>query len=456
MKAKEKWALALPGPVANLGNILIHNVLMKYYTDVIGIDAKFIGWIYLIYNIWNAINDPLFGVLIDKMPYRPKRGKYVYLMRVTTPVILIAMAAMILNNPSWNEWAIFILLTLELFIFDTGYTAYSICYNSYFYVKAPTAAQRVDVDMIRVYVANAISFLASLIPTLLLVDNPNPKLIVPALLGVVAVDAVIMFFSLRILHDSEDIYKTIQIKNEKVNYKETVTAAWQVIKSRPFWTYLLFFITAKGAIGFYFTPFLYYVDHVAHFSGEEATVADVVPGLVMLAVLPLLTKLIKHLGSKSAILLSYLPAIVGYIGLFTNPNIINVVICYILIILCKNIMEVACTPINGELIDYDEMMTGERKTGLVGGVFALGTIMLTSIQQFVFSYILSGFGYNAENITEQAVLGIRIGTCLVPIGFFLLGLIPLLLFPLNKVKEQELSEFSRKQRELGLRDTEEE
>jgi len=448
MNRREKWALALPGPISNLGNIIIHNVLMKYYTDIIGLDAKFIGWVYLIYNIWNAINDPLFGVLIDKMPYKPKKGKYVYLMRVTTPVMILAMIGMVLNSPSLNDWLIFAFLTLELFVFDTGYTAFSIGYNSFFYIKAPTAADRVNVDVIRVYVANVISFLATLIPTVLLVGDSNPKLIIPALLGVVAIDAVVMFFAVSILKESSEIYETIPVKNEKINYKETLKASWNIIKARPFWTYLLFFITARGAIGFYFTPFLYYMDHVAKAGSTGATIADVLPGVIMLALLPLLTKIIKKVGSKMAILISYIPAIAGYAGLFINCNIINVVICYILIILGKNLMEVACTPLNGALIDDDEMRTGERKTGLVGGIFALGTIMLTSIQQFVFSNILSGFGYDgkAAEITEQAVLGIRIGTCLVPIGFFILGLIPLLLFPINKKREDELSDFNKQMR----------
>lgn len=304
-------------------------------------------------------------------------------------------------------------------------------------------------DTRRVYLANAISFLATLIPTLLLVDNKNTKLIIPALLGVIAVDAIIMFFSLRILKESEDIYKTIPVKNEKINYKETLVSAWKVIKGKAFWTYLLFFITARGAISYYFTPFLYYVDHVSNASEIQATIADVLPGLIMLALLPLITKMIKKVGSKTAILLSYIPSLAGFTGLFLNSNIINVVLCYILIILGKNCMEVACTPINGALIDDDEMRTGERKTGLVGGVFALGTIMLTSIQQFVFSNILSAYGYDASNITERAVLGIRIGTCLVPIAFFLIGLIPLLLFPINKQYEDKLSEFNKSQREAG-------
>ena len=78
---KEKFALALPGPASAIGNIIVHNALLKYYSDIIGMDPKYVGWIYFFFNLWNAINDPLFGVYVDKFKYRPDKGKYVYLMR---------------------------------------------------------------------------------------------------------------------------------------------------------------------------------------------------------------------------------------------------------------------------------------------------------------------------------------------------------------------------------------
>ena len=40
---KEKLTLALPGPASVIGPIIIHNTLMKFYTDIIGLDAKFYG-----------------------------------------------------------------------------------------------------------------------------------------------------------------------------------------------------------------------------------------------------------------------------------------------------------------------------------------------------------------------------------------------------------------------------
>src|SRR5210317_1536275 len=99
-----KLSLAFPAMPVAIGNVLIHNAYIKYYSDVIGLDVKFVGIIYLIFGIWNAINDPMLGVVIDRFKYTPKRGKYVYFMRVTAPLIIFSSFVMLFTQPAWNEW----------------------------------------------------------------------------------------------------------------------------------------------------------------------------------------------------------------------------------------------------------------------------------------------------------------------------------------------------------------
>ena len=291
---REKITLALPGPASVIGPIIIHNTLMKFYTDIIGLDAKFYGWIYLIYSIWNAINDPLLGAYIDKLPFSKKRGKYVYLMRVTAPTMLISIFFMLLSSPSWNDWLIFWILLAELFIFDTAYTVYSVAYNSYFLLAAPDKEERVDVDIIRTYIGNVLGAITTIIPTLLLVGGGNRKLVIPVFSGVILVNAAMYFVALSTLKDKAELYETAT-PPEHHSVKEVWTDVKRIIFSRPFLTYLLFYIIARGAIGFYFTPFLYFMDSVVQSTNTIATIADVVPGLIMLALLPWAGKMIKIL-----------------------------------------------------------------------------------------------------------------------------------------------------------------
>lgn len=448
MSFKQKCLLALPGPASVLGSIIIHNTLMKYYTDIIGINPKYIGWIYFIYNIWNAINDPLFGVAIDKMKYNEKRGKYVYLMRVTAPVMMLSVLGMIFSSPSWNEWVIFLVLLGELFFFDTAYTVYSVAYQSYFLIAAPTMEERVDIEVIRTYIGNVIGFLATLIPTLLLVGDGKRELIIPIFTGVVAINAILLVFALKGIKDKPEMYNNLPKQTEHTGIKEAWKEAISILKEKPFLTYLLFYITARGAIEYYFTPFLYFMDDVVKASGTVATIADVIPGLIMLALLPSISSLIKRIGSKNVILISYIPALIGFGSLHFIKEAWMSVISYTFIVLSLNMVQTAGVVVSGSLIDDDEMRTGVRKTGLVGGLFSLIATTLTSIQAVVFTNVLDKFGYVAGEAVQpdRAVLGVRIGAGLVPIVFALIGLIPLLFFPFNKEKEQELSHFSKEAR----------
>lgn len=443
MSFKQKCLLALPGPASVLGSIMIHNVLIKYYTDIIGLDAKYIGWIYLIYNIWNAINDPLFGVWIDRMKYNPKRGKYVYLMRVTAPFMLLSIVGMLFASPAWNEWVTFFILLGELFLFDTAYTFYNVAYQSYFLIAAPTTAERVDIEVIRTYIGNAFGFLVTLIPTFLLVGDGNKKLIIPVFTGVVIINAIILFVSMKGIKDKPEIYQNIKVEEHK-SFKEIVIETLKILKTRPFLTYLLFYITARGAMQYYYTPFLYYMDDVVNASGLVASIADTIPGLLMLALLPLVSSFIKKIGSKRVVLIAYIPAILGFAGLLFINKAWESVICYCCIVLSLNMVQTAGVTMGGALVDDDEMRNGIRRTGMVNGIFSLFATTLTSIQSLVFTNVISAYGYDgtAEVQTARAVLGIRIGTAAVPIIFLILGLIPLLLFPIGKEKEKELSEFT--------------
>lgn len=87
---RARFYLAFPGMPVALSNTLIHNAYIKYYTDLVGLDVRYVGIPYLIFSIWNAINDPALGALIDRFRYRSNRGKYVYLMRVTAPVTVLS------------------------------------------------------------------------------------------------------------------------------------------------------------------------------------------------------------------------------------------------------------------------------------------------------------------------------------------------------------------------------
>lgn len=445
----QKWRLALPGPVLSVGGVLIHNVFIKYYTDMIGLSPKYVGWVYIIYNIWNAINDPMIGVWIDKMRHRPNRGKYVYIMRVTVPFMIISSFLMMLSSPSWDQWMIFLLYTVELFIYDTAATAYSVAYQSYTLIAAPTKEERVDVNVIQNYISQGLSFLITMIPTLLLVGDGKREVIIPVFSAVILLETIFFTLALRGLKDDAKMYETLN--NQQLEMTNMWSESWQIIKSRPFFTYVLYSIITVGPIGFYFTPYLYYMDDVLRTGGLTATIVDGGTHVIALMFLPIMGNIVKKYGTKISIYWGTITAVLGYGGIFLANNIWTAAASYIMIVFTVNYIKTAVSPMGALIIDENERITGVRKTGLFNGLFSLFIVAFSSLQTVLFINVIGAFGYDglAATQSESAVFGIRVATGLIPLITIIIGLIPMAFYPFDKKKEEEISAFSNYARRGG-------
>lgn len=441
---RAKFFLAFPAMPVTVGNVLIHNAYIKYYSDVIGLDIKFVGYIYLIFGIWNAINDPMLGVVIDRHKYTPERGKYVYFMRVTAPLIIFSSFAMLFAQPSWNEWVIFAVLLLLLFIFDTAQTAYSIALAAYILVAAPSKNERVDVSVYRTYVAHAGGLLGTIIPTLLLVGNDNKPLTVILFSAVLAVNALLYWIALRNIHDKAEMYKDDIASSEGELVKFIRESSKEAFTSKSFITFVLWQVIGRGPYMFYFTPFLFLMDHVFRFSGGQATAIDVSSGVVMLILVPFMGMWVKKVGVKKAIIVGTFPTALGYLGLYFTQSFWQVMLAYWVIIVGSQFSNLSMTPMLGAVIDEDEEKTGVRKAGLFTGLNALITIPVSGIQAAIFTTLIAWYGFEsgAAEQSAQALEGIRVGAGLVPLLFVLLGAVPIIFSPINFAREKELSDFS--------------
>ena len=73
--------------IASLGLSTISGVygamLTIFYQDYLGMAAKWIALASIIYGIWNAVNDPVFGFISDSTT--SKHGRRIPYMRYTAP-----------------------------------------------------------------------------------------------------------------------------------------------------------------------------------------------------------------------------------------------------------------------------------------------------------------------------------------------------------------------------------
>ena len=443
----QKFFLSFPVMPGNLSSVLIHNAFIKYYTDIVGLDPKYVGIIYAIFGIWNAINDPAIGVWLDRRKYSERKGKYVHIMKLTVPATLFSSFAMIFAQPAWHEWVIFAFLLVLLFIFDTAMTTFNIAYSNYKLIAAPATEDRVDISVYITYIANIGGFFGTLIPTLLLVGNTDKTMTTLLFSGVLVLNAILYLIALKPLKDTKEMYlqENSQISHRKGVFGDVFDNVKDAVKSKAFITYTLSQLLFSGPRAFYFTPFLYMSDYVLRLQGEQATIMDIAMGIALFAAMPFLGKMTKRLGMKNTMIWASIPCAIGYLLLTFVDGFASAILAYIVMYVFSSTVMIPQGPMLGAIIDEDEQRTGHRKAGMFNGLSALLTIPVSGIQASLFMGIISAFGFQAGTKVQsaQALLGIRLGTGVLPFVFMVLSIIPLLFLPIDKKREQEISEFAK-------------
>ena len=116
---KEKASYGLYFVGQNIFYMLIYMYMNTYFTDV-GISALAVAGIALVVKVWDAINDPIFGGLIDKVRF--KKGKFVPWLRISLVGIPVATILMF-SIPSGVSPIVKVLWgSIAYILWDTAYT----------------------------------------------------------------------------------------------------------------------------------------------------------------------------------------------------------------------------------------------------------------------------------------------------------------------------------------------
>ena len=59
LSSKEKYSYGIGAYGKDLAYAIISTFLMIYFTDIIGINPAFVGTLFLVARLWDAINDPI-------------------------------------------------------------------------------------------------------------------------------------------------------------------------------------------------------------------------------------------------------------------------------------------------------------------------------------------------------------------------------------------------------------
>ena len=118
--------------LAELGKSLVAGtfgaLLPIFYQDYLGLEARWIAIASVVYAVWNAINDPLFGYITDST--RSKRGRRIPYLRFTAPFLGLTFILVWLVPGNTGQSGLFWWMLVAMLLFDTCYTIIGLVYSA--------------------------------------------------------------------------------------------------------------------------------------------------------------------------------------------------------------------------------------------------------------------------------------------------------------------------------------
>jgi len=134
-----------------------------FYVTIKHLDLGLSGLVWVIYGIWNAINDPLIGFYMDKK--KTKWGRRIpYIVVGTIPLTIGFIFLWWVPYSSSDQIFIFFHALLMLFIFDLGFTLCMTGWSALYTEMYETEEERATVVALKDGIAFISSFIGIIIP----------------------------------------------------------------------------------------------------------------------------------------------------------------------------------------------------------------------------------------------------------------------------------------------------
>ncbi len=452
-----------------------------FYETVIGLDQVLAIVAFLIFSVWNAVNDPLIGFLIERFPgrlYRKKGFKrFPWVVSMALPWLIAYFSIYFVpfswaQNPTTYKWAIFAWYTISLVLFDTFFSMMDINSSSLFPEKFRSLNERRTSQGFGTLFGIAGIVLAFLVTSMFLPDESvtNTIDIMQHYRNVAWVSLIggIFLFLLVIPGIFED--KKLRERNleylasldrNKIERKPFFSTVKEVLSNRAFVMKIVLFFGYQASVALVNASALYVANYILGSPGDLIFLLGgmLAGALVTTPIWVLVSRKVNN--NKVMSIIGAITMLVSYIPMFFVNGLIPWVIAVVIFGVGLSGQWFMAPPTMGDIIDDHAVRTGKKEASIFlgyqtffirfGEAFKVLTIMVV--------HLLTYFPTGEPTLTDlQAVLtpdqlrvalfGIRIHTAIVPAVLVLITLILFwIYYPLTPEK---VAENKLKLAEMGL------
>ena len=452
MKLSEKIGYGFGDMSSSMFWKLFSYFLPFFYSNVFGLSLADAGVLMLVTRIWDAVSDPMMGIICDRT--KTRWGKYrPYLLFFALPFAVCGILLFTTPENGKTLWAYITYICMM-----TVYTGINVPYGSLLNVMTADSDEKSVLSSYRMFFAYGGSFIALFAWEPLCNMFDKARVVSAEAAGglasistspvawnramIVIAACCFIFFILSFL-----------LTKEHVKSESTVSVGQDLkllLKNKPWWLLIgaalasNLFNTVRGTTTAYF-----FADYILKTVEMAPQWAFLVSASIFLSIgevanmvgVVIAVPMSKKLGKKSTYMVSMAVLIVLSIAFFFLPATTGgywaMLFFQILISTFTGIISPLVWSMYADVADYSELKDGTASTGLIfssasmaqkfGGAFGGSAVM----------WLLAAFGYNTVAgavQTDTAILGLRILMSWGPALVAALSILVVWFYPLTKKK----------------------
>lgn len=417
---KSKLAFGLSQASMNLLQVIaLGSAITFFYNVKLGLSEEWISLAWLVFAFWNTLNDPLFGILQERID--TDIGRRIPVLRFGAPFYALTFVICWFPFMGSTQIALFWNLLLALFLFDSMFTMVGLVQTALPAEMCITQEARSNLSLYNVILGSIGGLFAMVLPLILLTDEASTELnplFQPVMIIVAIVGGTVMFFSSYALTENE--YARTE---EPLAFIESMV---NTLKNREFLVFESMNFFREMAFTIVTGSLIYFVQYVMRLQGFLASLPLIVIFILMLAFSFLADRMVKRQGLKQVYVIGLMITSTSLILLCISGTwLIGVALSLAVVGIGLAPVMLIWPPLLADVIDYDEILTGKRRETTYAGMNAMITKPAISIANALFLLIISGFGFdNSQTVqSDSAILGIQLGYTLIPAACFIIGAI---------------------------------
>ena len=414
-------------------NLFVDAYFLIFCTNVLGISAGWMGTLFLVARLWDAINDPIMGSFPDRWMIGKSGDKFKPWIKIFMLPLALSGVLCFFNVPL-EGIALHAYVAFAYVLYGMSYTGTSMPFGAMASVVSDDPIQRSKLSRARSIGGTIVGIVGLSIVPVVCFDKqsnilPERFTLIAVIFGVLS---IISYFVL--LNFTQERIRQNSEKAEKFNYGKVLKAT---VHNRPLIGVMvatlgsMLFITGSNQVRSYI-----FKEYYARTDVMSIISLATIPILVIC--FPLVPKLVAKFGKKAtlmaAIVSSTIFSVIPVVMEIKNVYIYSALV--VLGMIGQTVFTMLIWALVTDCLDYSEWKFNERSDGSMYSLYTFSRKIGSTIASTGVSFGLAAIGFvSGSNVvqTAEAVNGIYFLVNIIPVVTCILELVGVgLIFNLNK------------------------